>query len=63
MATGRVDGRTVVRGRHCRRRAASRGGGRVAYEARGYKQARQTRKPTAQMEPARFWLVPSISEG
>jgi len=52
--TGRVDGRTVGRGRHCRRQAASQGGGGVAYEARGYKQAEQTDreqmgKPTAQI--------------
>jgi len=42
MATGRVDGRTVGRGRHCRLQAASWGGGGVAYEARRYKQAGQT---------------------
>ena len=39
MATERVDGRMIGRGRHRRRQAVSRGGGGMAYEASGYKQA------------------------
>ena len=41
MATGRIDGRTDGRRRHCRRQVVSRDGRGVAYEARGYKQAGQ----------------------